>query len=304
MNRRDWLQHISIVFGIAFGVALFLFVGDLAGKGYFSKQQAKSISRSDCASKLLALGYVASDQAGNDDNLCQQIRMAEAAERAANAAEYSLYVLIIAAVVTGAAAKFAFDSSSQASRQADAAFEAVRVQRQEKRAWLKLAPVAVGSVGYDDRSLRVNITVKAENIGASPATNVFFWLSAYQAHGLVVGADEVRRVVAQAKLLGEQKDALGLIVLPDGHAECVFHTDATTLGRRRGAGWHRDESEGSSTVVSAVYCVFYKTAGEWHHTAQAMWITKCDGSHFDVSDGEIPPEMLSVNVLSPLADIS
>jgi hypothetical protein len=174
MSRRDWLLHIAIVGGIALGLALFLIVFDLAGRGYFAPSHQKSAIglRSDC-----------------NDDLCQQMRMADAAERATAYAGTqiwlgtgSLILLAIATYFTGRAARYAKLAADEARRGADAGIVAAkaaqdtvdetrRIGEAQVRAYLSWSGANVG-VGVDRSSNFVGFTFvpRVKNTGQSPAS--------------------------------------------------------------------------------------------------------------------------------------
>lgn len=200
MPGRDWVHHVAIVGAIALGLALFLIAADLAGRGYLNlqQQQANPGARSECIAKLRALGYFVSGekaqteksdgQQPNYDDLCQQIRMAEAAEGATRYAgaqvflgALSVSLLGLATWFAGRAARYARlaaaagrESVMEAQRGADAAEITNKIVARgaalELRAYLSVLPAGVNQlIG----SSQVMGHVAVRNVGKLPARDVW-----------------------------------------------------------------------------------------------------------------------------------
>jgi hypothetical protein len=184
----------------------------------------------------------------------------------------------------------------------------VRVALQDSRAWLKLTPVRA-RVSYDGVKFSVTIKIEAENIGATPAVDVNFDATIYEARRTVAGKKEIEALITKWKLLNFSNN--GQIVLPRDKTAASFTADAKVLARDYvPTGLDKiDEvlGAGGGILTLSVACsVFYKSAGaeEQRHSAHVVWLIKRDKTQFNETVGPVPSENIRLKVLGPDSDIS
>jgi len=157
------------------------------------QNEQQNAHRSNCDSLLRSFGYSIATESGKPKDgsedqkahadLCQQLRMAKAAEDAAETSLHQFWLsfanlifLIVATAAAVLAARWAGTASKQAKRGADAGFEMNKIAREisvaENRAWISLTGMDVKFTESAPGRYGINIQTRTSNIGAYPATKV------------------------------------------------------------------------------------------------------------------------------------
>ena len=229
-------------------IVVIIFNSASADRHFNSDQNKhKYATRNDCNAKLRSFGYQASSQYGRDpyedkqkrrDDVCLQIRAAEAAEGAAEYArlQYMLgwgnaALVFIAAVAACAAACFTYQqaiaarrSVFHARRSATAGWKAVEhaaqmneIAKADQRAWLDVNARASGFIVYP-KHIRLTTVWRIKNIGRSPAREVSEHVTVIPVGGNVMPVLDRARVyftecIATASVADHQ---FSTVILPDG----------------------------------------------------------------------------------------
>jgi hypothetical protein len=172
------------------------------------------------------------------------------------------------------------------------------------RTWLRIYPIEVGPVTFEESQIRMTITIEAENIGGSPAIAVNLGCKPYRGRGFMVSRSAVESLIAEEKVISSFRSGMSGVVLMAGEkTSCRFTADAETDASTE-AKANEQESLGvpaanHSTTLSAAYCVIYKSVAsdDWRHTGHIIWLTKKDRTDFDAALGAVTANQIKATVL-------
>jgi len=113
----------------------------------------------------------------DEDDLCQQMRMAEAAEEASCITYVQSWVNVLGLMTLLLAVYFAARAAKYAKSAADAANDMNQITGRaliaQQRAWLKITNVEAHLVAHDKFNVGLKVVIITENTGNNPALEVF-----------------------------------------------------------------------------------------------------------------------------------
>lgn len=230
MPRRSGCSNLAIVGGIALGVALALLVGHWAGKGfpYPGKAYKEAYQRAYDYRCEPARGVapVVQGAVPNDTvregpkpheqyDLCQQWRVAQAAERALVVSWVQLGFGFFGIIGLIATVVYTSIAASAASRSAAITAE---IFVNDERAWMTTTVASNGpvTVSADLSTASFSVDMENANIGKTPALNVRTWMALVNVPPVQAGIDDLVRAIEDLKQRSLSPEPLSTrMVLPN-----------------------------------------------------------------------------------------
>ncbi len=175
----------------------------------------------------------------------------------------------------------------------------------ENRSWLKVEPINIGPVKFENGRIRLEVTFQAKNIGRNPAINVILFAKFFSGRGFVIsnGAlqDTTHLQMIAVKFI---KSSTGSLLFSGEITQCKISANAELDPETE----RKADEQISLGVppqnlvvnISAVFGAIYQTAGfeNFCHTAQILIIRRADGLPLTAENGEVLADGLR-GIVSP-----
>ncbi len=253
---------------------------------------------------------------GATDSDCQSLvanlRGVAATEASADYTGQQLWLNLIGILGLGATILYARGAWLEARKSAGAAREstdaALRAFEADNRTWVTIQATGVSDLSVTNGKPRIKVDVELKNIGAQPAFDVHFAAKIFVARGMCIGQSARDGVIEYGQVLAEVPGYSGITLIGGQTDHTALASDAETdpeVEARVATMFSGFTVPPRPRVISAAYCVHYRSPGseEWRCSAGAIMVSKTD--HTDLPEnGEVPKSQLRVMIIPSLTKMT